>query len=439
MPLRVNNNIAAINSTRHLNANNRVLSTRLERLASGLKLNRASDDAAGLSVREGMRAEIGGLKQSVENSEHATNLIQVAEGSLNEVNAILVRMRELAVQSSNSTVTDNNRASIQAEFTQLTEEIDRIAEATTYNNQTLLTGFGNNVIAADTTYAADDYEVRNGTKNADDARAGSTALKDAADTGVTDIRISGAQIGTYTFVDFKNVTVPGDGEVAEGTNAALEDDAVVANTHGEITLGNGVVTQTIDLNTMLDGDDVAVDTTIVANFDRLGIQVTLAGEMVDGDMTIAYSDGDLNGKTIVVDDRTGGSFQVGSTDNSFNVIEVGILDMMATGDVLNLGGSAVSVADISSARGAITSLDLAINKVADQRNDLGANQNRLAYAISWTENEIENIQASEASISDADIAEEVTAFTRAQILSQAATAMLAQANVLPQNALALLQ
>ena len=202
MPLRVNNNIAAINSSRHLNANNRVLSTRLERLASGLKLNRASDDAAGLSVREGMRAEIGGLKQSVENSEHATNLIQVAEGSLNEVNAILVRMRELAVQSSNSTVTDNNRASIQAEFTQLTEEIDRIAEATTYNNQTLLTGFGNNVIAADTTYAADDYEVRNGTKNADDARAGSTALKDAADTGVTDIRISGAQIGTYTFVDF---------------------------------------------------------------------------------------------------------------------------------------------------------------------------------------------------------------------------------------------
>ena len=437
MPLRVNNNIAAINSSRHLNANNRVLSTRLERLASGLKLNRASDDAAGLSVREGMRAEIGGLKQSVENSEHAPNLIQVAEGSLNEVNAILVRMRELAVQSSNSTVTDNNRASIQAEFTQLTEEIDRIAEATTYNNQTLLTGFGNNVIAADTTYAADDYEVRNGTKNADDARAGSTALKDAADTGVTDVRISGAQIGTYTFVDFKHDQTADDGTVTPVNDDIA--DGITVNTHGEITLGNGTVTQTIDLNTMLDGDDVAVETTIVANFDRLGIQVTLAGEMVDGDMTIAYSDGDLNGKTIVVDDRTGGSFQVGSTDNSFNVIEVGILDMMATGDVLNLGGSAVSVADISSARGAITSLDLAINKVADQRNDLGANQNRLAYAISWTENEIENIQASEATISDADIAEEVTAFTRAQILSQAATAMLAQANVLPQNALALLQ
>ena len=108
MTLRVNNNIAALNSRRHLNANNRILNVRLERLASGLKLNRAADDAAGLSVREGMRAEISGLKVNVSNAEQATNLIQVAEGSLNEVNAILVRMRELAVQSSSSTVNDSS-------------------------------------------------------------------------------------------------------------------------------------------------------------------------------------------------------------------------------------------------------------------------------------------------------------------------------------------
>ena len=154
MTLRVNNNIAALNSRRHLNANNRVLNVRLERLASGLKLNRAADDAAGLSVREGMRAEISGLKVNVSNAEQATNLIQVAEGSLNEVNAILVRMRELAVQSSSSTVTDLNRESIQAEFTQLTTEIDRIAQATQYNNHTLLTGFGIEVDSTSTALTA---------------------------------------------------------------------------------------------------------------------------------------------------------------------------------------------------------------------------------------------------------------------------------------------
>ena len=386
MTLRVNNNIAALNSRRHLNANNRILNVRLERLASGLKLNRAADDAAGLSVREGMRAEISGLKVNVSNAEQATNLIQVAEGSLNEVNAILVRMRELAVQSSSSTVTDLNRESIQAEFTQLTTEIDRIAQATQYNNQTLLTGFGNEV---DST---------------------STALTASNNTGVTGIAVSGAAAGTYVFAD--------------------------AGSDGEITLGNGTVTQTIRIATLLDGSDVATGSQIVANFDRLGVQVTLAGPSVSN-ATGAYTDGDLDTENIVVTEATGGSFQVGPTDNAFNRIEVNVADMSATGTELNL--TTAAVATISSSRSAITAVDGAITAVAQQRGDLGAFQNRLAFAISYTENEIENIQASEASISDADIASEVTSFTRAQILSQAATAMLAQANVLPQNALALLQ
>ena len=388
MPLRVNNNIAAINSKRQLNANNRMLGQKLERLASGLRINRAADDAAGLSIREGMRAEISGLKVNVSNAEQATNLIQVAEGSLNEVNAILVRMRELAVQSSSSTVTDQNRESIQAEFSQLTQEIDRIAQATIYNNQTLLTGFGNT--------------VNDGS---------STAISTSNATGVTDVRISGAESGTYTFVD---------------------DDA----SDGEVTLGNGTATQTIRLATQLDGSDVATGSQVVANFDRLGVQVTLAGASVDG-ATGTYSDGDLDGTTIQVDSGTGGSFQVGPTDSAFNRIEVNVGDMTATGSKLNL--SSAGVASISDARSSITTIDLAITEVAAERGNLGAFQNRLSFTIAYTENEIENIQASEASISDADVAAEVTQFTRAQILSQASTAMLAQANVIPQNALALLQ
>lgn len=386
MPLRVNNNISAINARRHLNANTRFQETRLERLSSGLRVNRAADDAAGLNIREGMRAEIAGLRINVLNSEQATNLLQVAEGSLNETNAILVRMQELATQSSNSTVTDENREAIQAEFSQLISEIDRIAQATTYNNQNLLTGYGNTISSASTVVTASNT------------------------SGVTRTSISGAQSGTYTFVD----------------NAG----------DSEITLGNGTVSQTIRVGTLLDGANVATGTQVVANFDRLGIQVTLAGANVGG-AAGQYADGDLEGQNILIEPGTGGSFQVGPKDRAFNRIEVSIADMSATGNILNLSGT--SVATQSTARTSITRIDQAILEVSQQRGDLGAFQNRLGFTISYTENEIENIQASEASISDADIAQEVTGFTRAQILSQAATAMLAQANVLPQNALSLLQ
>jgi flagellin len=386
MPLRVNNNIAAINARRHLNANTSFLATRLERLSSGLRVNRAADDAAGLSVREGMRSEVAGLKVNVLNSEQATNLIQVAEGSLNETNAILIRMQELATQSSNSTINDENREAIQAEFSQLVSEIDRIAQATTYNNQNLLTGFGNTV------------------------SSGSSVVTASNTSGVTRTSISGAQAGTYTFED----------SAGDGT----------------ITLGNGTVSQTIRVGTLLDGSDVATGTQVVANFDRLGIQVTLAGAGVAG-ATGQYSDGDLDTQNIIVSQGTGGSFQVGPKDRAFNRIEVNINDMSATGSILNLTGTSVST--LTTSRTTITQIDQAILAVSQQRGDLGAFQNRLNFAISYTENEIENIQASEASISDADVAAEVTSFTRAQILSQAATAMLAQANVLPQNALSLLQ
>ena len=142
MPLRINNNVLSINTQRHLRLTNQDVSKRIERLASGLRVNRASDDAASLSISEGIRGQISGFSQSIRNGEQAANLVQTAEGSLNEVNGILLRMRELSVQSASSTVTDTNRQSLHAEFGQLVSEIDRIATATSYNNTTLLTGFG---------------------------------------------------------------------------------------------------------------------------------------------------------------------------------------------------------------------------------------------------------------------------------------------------------
>jgi flagellin len=381
----VNNNISAINAQRSINRNTLLLHRQLERLSSGLRVNRAADDASGLAVSEGMRGELAGLNQNVRNAEQATNLLQVAEGSLQEVNNILVRMRELSVQSASSTINDSNRESLSAEFSQLVAEIDRIAQATTYNSGTLLTGFGNTVSSV------------------------STALTASSTTGVKDIALAAVQEGTYTFVD------------SAGDNT--------------LTLGNGTITQTLNLGTLLDVGAVATGTAVVANFDRLGIQLTLAGAGAAG-ATGNYADGDLDGRTILVEAGTGGIFQVGPTASFVNRLEVGIGDLRASGANLNL--SSISIDTLNNARQAMAVIDLAVNTVSNERGKLGAVQNRLAFTIAYSENEIESIQASEASIRDADVAHEVTQFSRGQILLQSSNAMLVQSNVNAIQALSLL-
>lgn len=395
MPLQVNTNIPALNVRRILSTNNRDLKVRIERLSSGLRINRAGDDAAGLSVSEGMRAEIAGLRQATKNAVAATDLVQTAEGALTETSAMLIRMRELSVQAASSTINDGNRESLNAEFVQLINEMDRIAQVTSYNNQNLLLGFGN---------------------VADKDPLSSTALASQT-TGVVGLQISGAQAGTYTFTD------------ADGDR--------------EISLGNGVVSQTIDIGQALDTDAVggvvASGSAIVANFDRLGIQLTLSGQKAAEGInpaTDGYRDNDLDTAQLVVNSGDPGQFQVGADDSAMNRIEVSMNDMSASGTLLNLGSTAIS--SISTAQSAINAVDLAITNVAQQRGDLGAFQNRLSFTIRSNENAMENITSSESSIRDADIAGEVSAFTRAQILVQSGTALLAQANVLPQNALSLL-
>jgi flagellin len=395
MPLRVNTNITAINTRRQLRINNRQLATRIERLSSGLRINRAADDAAGLSVSEGMRAELAGLRQAVRNAEHGTNLIQTAEGALNEVSAILIRMRELSVQSASATLNDSNRTALNSEAVQLVAEIDRIASSTSYNNTTLLRGLGNVV---DQNTAVSDSLVSNV-------------------TGIVDVSITGANSVTYSFVD---------------TPVLLAGDA-----DSQITLGNGVTSQTIDLGSALDTDDalgavVATNSSIVANFDRPGIQLTLTGDRPATQYAPAsdgYRDGDLSGKILQIDGGTGGSFQIGADNSSVDRFEVSIKDMSATGTYLNLASTSVST--LTSAPALIDKVDLAIQTVAQQRGDLGAIQNRLGFTIRSLENTIENVQASESTIRDADMALEVSEFTRAQILVQASTSLLAQANAIP--------
>jgi len=395
MPLRVNHNIIALNTRRQLRINNRELSTRIERLSSGLRINRAADDAAGLSVSEGMRAQLTGFKQAVSNAEQGTNLIQTAEGALNEVSAILIRIRELGVQAASSTLNDSNRTARNAEVVQLVSEVDRIAQATRYNNTSLLTGFGNAVSQ---------------NLGVSDALASGT-------TGVVDVSITGAGAGNYTFLD------------TAGDN--------------QITLTDGDASQTIDIGPALDNDGggaVATGSSIVANFDRLGIQLTLTGQRnasASDPASDGFRDGDLGRTNILVEEGTGGTLQIGPNNTLSDRFEVNIGDMRATGVNLNLSG--ISVSTLSSAQSIIPVIDLAINTVAQQRGDLGAIQNRLGFTVRSLENSIENLQASESTIRDADVAEEVSGFTRAQILVQSSTALLAQANAIPQNALTLLQ
>ncbi len=392
--LIVNHNITAFNTRRHLGINSGKLATRIERLSSGLRINRGADDPSGLSVSEGFRAEIGGTIQGTRNAEQGTNLIQTAEGALNEVSAILIRMRELAVQAASSTVNDNNRDAINAEFVQLNSEIDRIASATSYNDSTLLSGFGNAV--------------------SQDVVA-STALASGT-TGVIDVGLNGVESGTYTF----------------------EDTSAVDN---KITLGNGVVTQTISLGPALDNDGiggvVATGTSLVANFDRLGIALTLTGQRgttSNSPASDGYRDGDLDGLGIVIEGNQA-TIQVGADANADHRIDINIFDVSASA----LGLSSLSLGTLLSARAAISPIDLAIDSVSGIRADLGIQQNRLGHTVARNNVAVENMQASESTIRDADVAEEVTAFTRDQITVQSGTALLAQANAIPQNALTLLQ
>jgi flagellin len=237
----------------------------------------------------------------------------------------------------------------------------------------------------------------------------SSSLTASNTTGVQGINISGAQAGTFTFVD--------------------------AAADGELTLGNGTISQTLDMGTVLNGNVVQPGTTAVANFDRIGVQVTLAGVGSQG-ATGDYVDGDLDGSQIVIDGGTGGIFQIGPSNSASNRLELGIAELSASGATLNL--DTLSISSLATGRQALTGLDLAIEKVSSERGKLGAVQNRLTFSIAYNENEIENIQASEASIRDADIALEVTEFSRSQILLQSSNAMLVQANVGSVQALSLL-
>jgi len=417
--MRINNNIMALNAHRQLGINQANSSKSMEKLSSGFRINRAGDDAAGLAISEKMRGQIRGLKQAARNAQDGISLIQTAEGALNETHAILQRMRELAVQASTDTNTEVDRGEIQKEINQLAIEIDRIAETTQFNTMELLDGSYEGMF-----FHIGANQGQNLNLKIDDMSAtalgvngtGATLTQGTTTVGTVDDAVALLDGETVVAIQVGSDTwyAPGDVEDNEGTLVAVSGAEALTVTEGYSIGGEGFYTQ---------------GTTTVGTVDD-------AVALLDGETVVAiqvgsdtwYAPGD-------VEDNEGTLVAVSGAEALEDVENVFVLGEAA-------GAGTGAGIDVSSSRDAadeaIDIIDAAIVKVSGQRSELGAIQNRLEHTIANLGTSAENLQAAESRIRDLDMAEEIMAFTKNNILQQAATAMLAQANMAPQSVLQLL-
>ena len=364
----------------------------MERLSSGMRINRAADDAAGLAISEKMRGQIRGLKQATRNAQDGISLIQTAEGSLNETHAILQRMRELADQAANGTNTESDRLDIQKEIDQLTNEIDRIANTTEFNTQKLLNG----------------------------DKAG---LRDASD-GVVKSQVNSAADVTVTLAEADAVKLEETGTIIITRTSKGDPTGDGFKLSDDFTIGNPA-----DITA-----DLADDAGKISLKGSIDLTLANLGDMQVGDsITISIKAADEGNDDIT----TALILQVGA--NSGQSIVTGIEDMRASALGLRPeDNEALKVDSYENATAALTTIDNAIETVSGERSKLGAIQNRLEHTIANLGTSAENLQAAESRIRDLDMAEEIMAFTKNNILQQAATAMLAQANMAPQSVLQLL-
>jgi flagellin len=376
--MRINTNVSANDASRNLSRVNADVAGSMAKLSSGFRINKAGDDAAGLGIANKLRADTRALSQAAKNAEQANSLLSVAEGGLQTVGKILERMKELATQSASDNTDADGRTAIQAEFTALRTEISKIVTTTKFQGKTLLDGgFGN---AVDTSSAA----------------GHSTAL--AAGTGVFSATINGS---------------------------AADDYDITQTANGSMTITNGSgVTQTV---TGLTAGRQTV------TFDQFGLTLEL-----DANFDETLATGSADGTTIQVDaGAAGGAFMVRSSGayTSDDLITLDNVDVT----VATLGIDTDTLATATGAQTALSNIDDAIEVVNGSLGDVGAAQNRIGYALENVKAQISNFTAAESVIRDVDMAEEMTKFSKNQILSQAGTAMLAQANQSAQGILQLLR
>lgn len=429
--MRINHNIAALNTHRQLSANNVNTSKSLEKLSSGLRINRAGDDAAGLAISEKMRGQIRGLDQATRNAQDGISLIQTTEGALNETHSILQRMRELAVQSANDTNTSTDRAELQKEVDQLAKEVTRIGNNTEFNTRNLLDGTfkGTLQIGAN---AGQNVSLDVGDMRA--FKLGVVGDLSVAATGAyvgssAETTANSIVVGTYTVVE---------DAVSAGTFNLIDSTGttVAASTDGGITfVGDGVGTAPATEELVFDQGVTSGEVTLVGTA-ATGTATITNGGLEAGDYTIVYAAGastiqDANGTVLAtsVDDKI---FTNAASDT------VLILDAAAIADK-KISVTGIDISSQKSADAAITKINTAIESVSAERSKLGAFQNRLEHTINNLGTSAENLTGAESRIRDVDMAKEMMEFTKNNILTQAAQAMLAQANQQPQGVLQLLR
>ena len=495
MPQVINTNIPSLNAQRNLNTSQTALSTALQRLSSGLRINSAKDDAAGLAIAERFTSQIRGLNQAVRNSNDAISLSQTAEGALGSLGELLQRIRELAVQSANDTNSTTDRTALQQEVSQLQQEVNRIAQNTQFNGRNLLDGtfaaqsfqVGANsfqTISVSLSNAQSNvignYYVRTaGTSN--NAAAADTALGSFDPFTSQTFTINGTSSTTAAITSTAGTGSASGYTVAAAVNAVTSTTGVSAKAITAATLGSISTAGTVTFD--LYGSNttaVAISATIASTGDlsalndainQASAQTGITSSVSGGTLTLkseqgyniaignfdhttagatasfrgrnAFTDA-VAGAAVTLTDAASDSSGVGATvqfssNKSFSVSSTATTVVTAATSATLAAVSSASITNAVNASNAIDTLDAALATINEQRASLGAIQNRLQNTVANLQNNSENLSAARSRIQDADFAEETAKLTRAQILQQAGVAILSQANALPNNVLALLR
>ncbi|AIL08013.1 flagellin [Stenotrophomonas maltophilia] len=403
----INTNTMSLNAQRNLSTSGNSLATTIQRLSSGLRINSAKDDAAGLAISERFSTQIRGLDVAIRNANDGISLAQVAEGSLSEVGNNLQRIRELAVQASNATNSSSDRKALQAEVTQLISEVDRVAKQSDFNGTKLLDG----------SFTSQLFQVG---ANAGQAIAINSVVDAKADT-----------LGAATFANVYNTqAIAADKATADTTFSGLQID---------ITPPGAAAATTIKVPdfTVKAGESITAATAAAVN-SRLG-ETGVMAKLDAGKLSLHSA---AAGQTFAL--SVSATPTTGATAVDANFANIGLQQVAAgTGGTLT-GATArhvedLNVSTVEGAQQALSIVDKALESVNSVRADLGAIQNRFTSVVANLQTSSENLSASRSRIRDTDFAKETAELTRTQILQQAGTAMLAQANQVPQNVLSLLQ
>ena len=396
----VQHNLTAMNSNRMLGLTTASQAKSTEKLSSGYKINRAADDAAGLSISEKMRKQIRGLTQASLNAQDGISAVQTAEGALTEVHDMLQRMNELAVKASNGTMSKDDREYVQNEVDQLVTEIDRVAETTKFNETYLLKGDDTKPAVTENVFKKFDVSTLN------------SVISDTSK--ISESNDFDSMTGKFTLKFTSGLAVGGtwDGK-------RIVDDAATNTTKEEIKLADAKKAELAALNAAITNSKQVTGT---ATADGAAFGMTSAATMKQSYTYAAAIDVSLH---------------VGADSTANNRINLSIDSMSASG--LHVTGLKVNGTDASNATAAINTISDAIQKVSTQRSALGAVQNRLEHTINNLDNVVENTTSAESQIRDTDMATEMVKYSNNNILAQAGQAMLAQSNQANQGVLSLLQ